>query len=310
MIVVFGSINIDMVIQVHALPRPGETVLSDAYNLYPGGKGANTAVAAARAGATTLLFGQVGPYGFADRALVMLREAGVGLDGVAVSERPTGAATIWVDSGGENSIVVASGANLDARASQVPDSALGPDTLVSLQMEVPAKENWAIIERAKAVGARVLLNMAPAGMVPETVLRSVDYLVANEIEAATLAGELGLDTDQPTRVPRLLAQRYGLTCIVTLGGAGALAFGPDGGYSIPALPIAPVDTTAAGDAFCGGLAAALDNGMGLYDALCRASAGAGLACRIAGSQSSLPDQDAIEASLANLPEGRRLGERT
>ena len=138
MIVVFGSINIDMVIQVSALPRPGETVLSDAYNLYPGGKGANTAVAAARAGATTLLFGQVGPYGFADQALVMLREAGVGLDGVAVSERPTGAATIWVDSGGENSIVVASGANLDARASQVPDSALGPDTLVSLQMEVPA----------------------------------------------------------------------------------------------------------------------------------------------------------------------------
>lgn len=306
MIVVFGSINIDVVTQVDALPRPGETVLSDAYNLYPGGKGANTAVASARAGAPTSFFGQVGPDGFADRALALLREAGVGLDGVATSGRPTGCATIWVDSGGENAIVVASGANLDARAAQVPDSALGPDTLVALQMEVPVAENWVIIERAKAAGARVLLNMAPAGMVPEAALRSIDYLVVNEIEAATLARNLGLDADQPTRVPRLLAQRYGLDCIVTLGGAGALAFGPDGGYSIPALPIAPVDTTAAGDAFCGGLAAALDNGSGLYDALRHASAGAGLACRIAGAQSSLPLGEEIEASLANLPEGKRL----
>ena len=306
MIVVFGSINIDVVIQVSALPRPGQTILSDAYSLYPGGKGANTAVAAARAGASTLLFGQVGPDGFADLALTLLRESGVGLEGVAVSERPTGAATIWVDAGGENSIVVASGANLDTRAAQVPDTALGPDTLVSLQMEVPVAENWAVIERAKTSGARVMLNMAPAGMVPEAVLRSVDYLVANEIEAAMLASELGLDADQPTRVPRLLAQRYGLTCIVTLGGAGALAFGPDGGYSIPALPIAPVDTTAAGDAFCGGLAAALDKGAELHDALCRASAGASLACLTEGSQSSLPDQEAIDASLPDLPQGRRL----
>jgi ribokinase len=305
-IVVFGSINIDVVIQVDALPRPGQTVLSDAYKLYPGGKGANTAVAAARAGASALFFGQVGPEGFADLALTLLREAGVGLEGVAVSERPTGAATIWVDAGGENSIVVASGANLDTRAAQVPDTALGPDTLVALQMEVPVAENWAIIKRAKDSGARVLLNLAPAGMVPEAVLRSVDYLVANEFEAAMLAGELGLDADQPTRVPRLLAQRYGLTCIVTLGGAGALAFGPDGGFSIPALPIAPIDTTAAGDAFCGGLAAALDKGEGLYDALRRASAGAGLACRIEGAQSSLPVQEAIDASLPDLPEGRRL----
>lgn len=306
MIVVFGSINIDVVIQVDSLPRPGETVLSDAYSLYPGGKGANTAVAAARAGASTLLFGQVGRDGFRDQALDLLRQAGVGLEGVAISERPTGAAAIWVDAGGENSIVVASGANLDARAAQVPDKVLGPDTLVALQMEVPVAENWEIIERAKASGARVLLNLAPAGMVPEAVLRSIDYLVTNEIEAAMLAGELGMDVEQPTRVPRLLAQRYGLTCVVTLGGAGALAFGPEGGYSIPALPIAPVDTTAAGDAFCGGLAAALDNGLDLREALRRASAGAGLACRVAGAQSSLPDRGAIEACLSDLPEGRRL----
>jgi len=305
-IVVFGSINIDLVIQVDGLPRPGETVLSEAYELFPGGKGANTAVAAARAGADTLLFGKVGPDGFADPALAILREAGVGLDGVETSGRPTGCATIWVDSGGENSIVVASGANLDARAAQVPDSVLGPATLLALQMEVPVSENWAIIERAKAAGARIMLNLAPAGMVPVSVLRSVDYLVTNEVEAAMLAGELGLDAGQPTRVPRLLADRYGLTCIVTLGGAGAIAFGPDGGFSIPAMPIAPVDTTAAGDAFCGGLAAALDSGLDLPDALRRASTGAGLACRTRGAQSSLPLKNAIDENLPILPEGRRL----
>lgn len=306
MIVVFGSINIDLVIQVDGLPRPGETVLSEAYELFPGGKGANTAVAAARAGADTLLFGKVGPDGFADPALAILREEGVGLDGVETSGRPTGCATIWVDSGGENSIVVASGANLDARAAQVPDSVLGPDTLLALQMEVPVSENWAIIERAKAAGARIMLNLAPAGMVPVSVLRSVDYLVTNEVEAAMLAGELGLDAGQPTRVPRLLADRYGLTCIVTLGGAGAIAFGPDGGFSIPAMPIAPVDTTAAGDAFCGGLVAALDSGLDLPDALRRASTGAGLACRTRGAQSSLPLKNAIDENLAILPDGRRL----
>jgi ribokinase len=305
-IVVFGSINIDLVIQVEGLPRSSETVLSDAYSLYPGGKGANTAVAAARAGAPTSLYGCVGTDGFADQALTLLRDAGVDLSGVKRSDRPTGCATICVDAAGENLIVVASGANLDARAGQVPDSVLGPETLLAVQMEVPAAENWTIIERAKAAGARVLLNMAPAGMVPASVLKSVDYLVANEIEAATLAGEVGLDATQPTRVPRQLAERYGLTCVVTLGGAGALAFSPEGGYSVPAMPIAPIDTTAAGDAFCGGLAAALDSGSDLQDALRRGSTGAGLACRVQGAQSSLPMLEAIEKSLSQLPECRRL----
>ena len=137
MIVVFGSINIDMVIQVDGLPRPGETVLSQSYALHPGGKGANTAVAAARGGAATKLFGRIGDDSFAEPALAALRGSGVDVDGVQSSVRPTGCATIWVDGAGENSIVVASGANLDARAEQVPDVALGPDTIVALQMEVP-----------------------------------------------------------------------------------------------------------------------------------------------------------------------------
>lgn len=306
MIVVFGSINIDMVIQVPALPRPGETILSEGYALFPGGKGGNTALAAARAGAATRLFGTVGDDGFADDALVMLRVDGVEIEGVRRSARPTGCATVWVEGGGENVIVVAGGANLDSRADQIPDSALTPETVVMLQMEVPAGENWRLVERAKRAGARVLLNLAPAGMVPESVLRLLDFVVVNELEAAALANHIGLDADQPSRVPRQLAERYGLTCIVTLGGAGALSFGPDGGFAVPALPVAPVDTTAAGDAFCGGFAAALDRGLALEPALCHASVGAGISCTLAGAQSSLPHAAAIAARLGELPQTRKL----
>lgn len=306
MIVVFGSINIDMVIQVAALPRPGETVLSAAYTLFPGGKGGNTALAAARAGASTRLFGRIGDDGFADDALAMLRAGGVDLKGVLRSARPTGCATIWVDGGGENAIVVAGGANRDSRADQIPVAALSPETIVMLQMEVPAGENWRLVKRAKDAGARVLLNLAPAGMVPETILRLLDFVVVNELEAVALAADIGLDADRPSLVPRQLADRYGLTCIVTLGGAGALSFGPDGGFAVPALPVAPVDTTAAGDAFCGGFAAALDRGLPLETALRHASVGAGIACTLAGAQSSLPDAAAIAARLGDLPQTRKL----
>ncbi len=306
MIVVFGSINIDMVTPVANLPHPGETVLSDAYALYPGGKGANIAVAAARAGARTAMFGRVGTDGFAEPALAMLREAGVNTTGILSSGRPTGCATIWVDGGGENVIVVASGANLDARADQVPDAVLRPDTLVILQMEVPVEENWLLVERAKRAGARVLLNLAPAGMVPESVLRSLDILILNEIEAVSLARVIGLESGQATRVPRLLAERYRITCILTLGGAGLLAFTPDGGYGVPALPVAPLDTTAAGDAFCGGLAAALDRGVEMAEALRLATAGAGIACTVAGAQSSLPLRAEIEARVLEVPQSRKL----
>lgn len=307
MIVVFGSINVDMVIQVPALPRPGETVVSGSYATFPGGKGGNTALAAARAGAATMLFGRVGEDGFAEDGLALLRADGVDLSGVLRSTRPTGCATVWVDGAGENAIVVAAGANLDSRAEQVPDSVLGPGTIVALQMEVPPAESWRLVGRAKRAGARVLLNLAPAGMVPETILRQLDVIVVNEVEAATLAADAGLNADTPSRVPGLLAERYDLTCIVTLGGAGAIAFGRNGGFAVPALPVTPVDTTAAGDAFCGGLAAALDKGLELDAALRHASTGAGLSCIVEGAQSSLPDAAAIEARLGELPPTRRLG---
>ena len=301
MIVVFGSINIDMVMRVDALPRPGQTVLCDGYLMTPGGKSANAALAAARAGADVAMFGRVGDDNFAEAALALLRDAGVDVEGVGRSARPTACAAIWVDARGENAIVVASGANLDATADQVPDKALGPDTVVVLQLEVPARENWALVRRARANGARILLNAAPAGEAPGDVLDAIDFLVVNEIEAAAVAGNVGADPDQPAALARRLAEAHDLTCVVTLGGAGAVAVGPEGGFSVPVLDVEPVDTTAAGDSFCGALAAALDGGRDLESALRFASVGAGLACTKAGTQVSLPDRASIEARIADLP---------
>lgn len=302
MIIVFGSINADLVFRVDALPRSGETVLSESYRVYPGGKGANTAVAAARAGGSVEMIGRVGRDRFAEEALQGMRDAGIGLDGVALSQRPTGCAAIWVDRDGENAIAVASGANLDVEGSQVPGSLLGDRTLVALQMEVPAAENWSVINRAKQAGARVVLNLAPAQPVPAEVLANIDIMVVNRSEAAALAETLGLDGDQPMHLGAVLARRYNVTSVVTLGRDGALAHAPDSAWRVPALPVDVIDATGAGDAFCGGLAAALDRGLAFEPALRYATVGAGIACTVAGAQPGMPALEAIQARLHELPE--------
>lgn len=306
MIVVFGSINVDLAFRVETLPGSGETVLSESYGVHPGGKGANAAVAAARAGAEAHMVGRVGIDRFAGDALAIMREAGVALEHVGKSPRPTGCAAVCVDRRGENAIVVASGANLDVTADQVPDTLLGPGTLVALQMEVPHAENWALLERAKQAGALTLLNLAPAAPIPESALRNLNFLVVNEVEALVVAAESGLQADNAPDVARILAERYGLACVVTLGGEGAVAFDRYEGWSVPALPVDPVDTTGAGDAFCGGLAAALDRGLDMATALRHASVGAGLACTAAGAQDSLPPRDAVEARIGELAAIRHL----
>lgn len=306
MIVVFGSINVDLVFQVDTLPQAGATVISEACSIHPGGKGANTAVAASRAGGKTVMVGRVGRDRFGENALGIMRETGVGLDFVAQSDRPTGCASICVDRSGDNAIVVASGANLDVEASQVPDSLLGSDTLVALQMEIPAAENWSLLKRAKSAGARVLLNLAPVQPVPTHALKRVDFLVVNETEAHAIAGNLDRTNDTPIDIGRFFALEHSLTCIITLGQYGALSCGPDGVWQVPALPVKAVDTTGAGDAFCGALAAALDLRFDLETALRYASTGASIACTIEGAQTGLPDRAAITARIDDLPDLHRL----
>ena len=196
MIVIFGSMNADLVFSVDALPRPGETVLCPGYQAVAGGKGLNQAVAAARANtnpATSVqMVGRVGPDGFAPLALQALKDAGVGTEAVTESALPTGCAAVIVDRAGENQITVASGANGDLPPEALPEEWLGPETVLLLQMEIPLESNWAVARRAKARGARVVLNLAPAKPAPAEVLPSFDLIVLNEIEAGMLAVAQGL----------------------------------------------------------------------------------------------------------------------
>lgn len=307
MLLVFGSVNVDLVFALPVLPRAEETVLGSGYRILPGGKGANQAVAAARDRASVRFYGCVGGDAFGDMARGSLATAGVDLGGLRDSARPTGCAAVCTDVAGRNLIAVASGANLDARAAHVPDSALGPETILVVQLEIPADEVAALIARAKAQGSRVMLNLAPALPIDPAVLQRVDVLVVNEGEAAALAAGHGIAGADTMDLARRLAARFGADVVITLGGVGAVAARAVGeGWSIDALQIKTVDTTAAGDAFTGVLAAALDRGASLPDALHRASVAGGLACLVAGAQPSLPAGAAIDAHLGDLAAARRL----
>lgn len=297
MILVFGSANADLVFGVPELPAPGRTVLGEGYRALPGGKGANQAVAAARDGASSVAFaGAVGRDALADVALSALRGAGVDLSRVAVSERPTGCAAICVDATGRNQIAVAAGANLDARAAQVEDAALHRGTVLLLQMEVPVAETTALILRARARGARVVLNLAPAAELPPVeALRALDLLVANEHEAAWLARRLGCDSTGAMALHASL----GVGVVVTRGEAGAEAASAEGNAVAPAFPVrSAVDTTGAGDCWCGVLAAALDRGAPLAVAMRRAAAAAAIACTRPGAAAAMPEAAETDALLA------------
>jgi ribokinase len=290
MILVFGSVNIDVVVPVPLLPRPGETVLGGDYALLPGGKGANQALAARRAGSAVAMAGAVGTDAFAALALANLNRDGIDLALVERVERPTGCALIMVGADGENLIAVASGANLAASAATVPDDRLGPGTILLCQMEVRAAENAALIRRARTTGARIILNLAPAAPIGPAAFEAIDILIANRGEAATLGND-----------PAAVARRLRQALVATDGARGSTAFLADGGrIDVPALAIAPVDTTGAGDTFVGVLAASLDRGLGLAAALRQASAAAGLACLARGAQTAMPDSAAIAAAVVRL----------
>jgi ribokinase len=282
-IVVFGSINLDLIFPLPHLPAAGQTVLGPDMRIEPGGKGANQAVAAARDGARVVFAGCVGRDALADDALRLLRASGIDLARVRATDRATGCAAICVDAEGRNLIAVASGANAEARHSQVEDVLLGPDTTLLLQMEVPAAETEALIHRAHAAGARIILNLAPAAPLAPDALRKLTLLVANEDEAASLAAADGCAPSAAA-----LHAAFGIGVVVTLGEHGAEAATAEGAWRLPAAAVTAVDTTGAGDCFTGVLTAALDRGLPLAQALRRATAAAGLCCTRAGTQGSMP----------------------
>jgi len=290
-LVVFGSVNFDLIFRVPALPLPGETKLAPQAVQMPGGKGANQAVAAARDGARVVLAGAVGDDALADAALAGMQDVDTSRV-TRIAGVPTGCAAVIVDEAGENMIAVGAGANLSARAAQVEDALLGPATTLLLQMEVQAGENVALIRRARARGARVVLNLAPAGAIAADALRALDVLVVNDSEAAWLAGQLGSGSDAAA-----LRAALGVDVVRTLGSRGAEFACAAGNASAPAMQVAAVDTAGAGDGFVGVLGAALDRGATLADATFRAIVAAGLACTRMGTQASLPSAAEIDRAM-------------
>lgn len=300
MIVVFGSLNIDLVARVPVLPRAGETVLGPDYMAVAGGKGANQALAARRAGAEVAMVGAVGRDGFADVALASLVAAGIDTSRIARVEAPTGAAFIAVDAQGRNQIVVAAGANAHARATQLDGLAAGPGDTLMLQWEVPEPEIRAAARWGRDRGLRVMLNRAPAGPVPADLMALLDLLVVNEHEALAL----GEAPEDPVRLAERLSERHRLAVAVTLGAEGAMLWADGICHEAPAVPVKVVDTTAAGDTFCGALAAALDRRRGYETAVEFACAAGSLACESLGAQPSIPHRAAIEAAAAALADLR------
>ncbi|MFN8829097.1 MAG: ribokinase [Labrys sp. (in: a-proteobacteria)] len=300
MIVVFGSIGVDLVTNVPHIPHPGETVLCEGYFMVPGAKGGNQALAARRAGSPTRFVASVGNDGFADLAVSMLREAGVDLSTVETKDRPTAVALITVDSKAENAIVVASGANRLTSIAQLEAVPFGAGDTLVLQNEIPPAETFAAIALAKARGARSILNVAPAGPVPEATLRALDVLIVNEHEAITVAHATGIDTEDPEVAVREINARFGCAAIVTLGKDGAVGWVDGVRRAVPALAIKPVDTTAAGDSFTGAFAAALDQGLGFTLALARGAAAGSLACTRPGAQPSVPTKAEIDEATAGF----------
>ena len=279
MVLVFGSVNLDLVARVPRIPAPGETLSGTAFAVAPGGKGANQALAARQAGARVVMHGAVGDDAFAKVALANLVAAGVAIE-VARAPGPTGVALINVDERGENAITVVAGANAKTRAAQVPDRDLDQRTTLLMQLEVPLAEVDILAARARQRGARIVLNAAPAAELAPSLLRNIDVLVVNEHEARICADHGGT----PREIVAHMHKVYGLSCVVTLGSEGVLAADGDGIVHVPAPKVDVVDTTGAGDAFAGALAAALDAGETLHGAVVAGVRAGAACCTYAGAQ--------------------------
>ncbi len=299
-IVVIGSSNTDMILRLERLPRPGETLLGGAFHLAAGGKGANQAVAAARAGGRVTLVARIGCDPFGDHALADWARDGIHTGFVARDRSvPSGVAFIFVARDGENCIGVAAGAN--ARLSPADIRKAGPAirqaAVVILQLETPLETVQAAAELAARAGVPIILNPAPARPLPDSLLRRVTILTPNETEAECLTGVRVREDASAARAARRLLERGMQTVILTLGARGAWVAGDGIGQRVPGFRVTAVDTTAAGDVFNGALAVAMGEGRPLLDAVRFAHAAAALSVTRLGAQPSAPGRREIEALL-------------
>jgi ribokinase len=296
MITVLGSTNLDLIGTVSRIPRPGETVPGGAFSMAAGGKGANSALAARRAGADVRLFAAAGTDSFADEALKLLRADGVDLTHVRKVEGPTGIAMIFVDEAGENVIAILPGANgtMSPADADAALAGLGIGSVLMLQQEIPQAATERALELARAQGVVSILNTAPFLDSTKAVAELASIVIANETEFELLSGA-GINHIEAAMDDWARSQNQ--TIIVTLGPDGARAATPAGSFSVPAMKVDPVDTVGAGDTFCGYLAAGLDKGLDLEVAMERAAVAASLATLKPGAQPAVPYAADVEKAL-------------
>ena len=296
MITVLGSTNLDLIGTVSRIPKPGETVPGDEFSMAAGGKGANQALAARRAGAEVRMFCAVGADSFAEDALRLLRADGVDLSRLKKVDGATGIAMIFVDRHGENVIAILPGANgtMGKAEAEAALAGLGAGNVLMLQQEIPQAATTRALELAAAQGVTSILNTAPFLESTPELARLASIVIANETEFALLCGGR---TGELEELMADWARTHGQTVIVTLGPDGARAATPTRSFSVPAMRVEPVDTVGAGDTFCGYLAAGLDAGLELEPAMRRAAVAASLACLKPGAQPSIPAAGEVETAL-------------
>jgi ribokinase len=306
-ILVVGSSNTDMVVKVERLPVAGETVIGGTFLMNPGGKGANQAVACARLGGSVTFLAKVGNDIFGKQALQQFQKESINTTFVTTeSESPSGVALIGVDGNGENSIIVAPGANglLDTRmVSQALESVSAP-AIVLAQLEVPIATVEFTIEQAYAKGLKVILNPAPAQVINLNVLRHLYLITPNETEAELLTGVKVVDTPSAELAAKKLFEQGVPNVVITLGRKGAYLYNASGGRVIPAPQVTSIDTTAAGDCFNGALAVGLSESQPIDEAVAFACKAASISVTRMGAQASLPYRKEVnEISLITNTSG-------
>src|SRR5690625_1557602 len=291
----------DLVVRLRQLPKPGETVLGSEYQTHFGGKGANQAVAAARGGGQVRMIGAVGDDDFGGRLREGLVAAGIDMAGVRVQPGKSGVAFISVDDQGQNTIIVSPGANTAITEETLEARDFEGASVVLLQMEIPLGGVREAIRLGKAAGAKVLLNLAPAMHLPPAELQGVDILILNETEASVLAGAESPGTRAQAGVLARKLLEFAPTVMITLGSQGVAWASREGGEpvedALPAFEVQAVDSTGAGDAFVGMLAARLAGGDTLREATVWASGAGALATTRDGAQPSLPTSAQVESFL-------------
>lgn len=304
-IAVFGSLNVDLVTRLERFPAPGETIAARSFTMYPGGKGANQAVACGRLGGSVAMYGAVGADALAGRLLGSLRDAGVDARALlTVEDVATGTADIWVDAAGENMIAIAAGANgrLDGPYVDAHLAELSAAAYLLLQLEVPLDTLAYLLSVLPADGPRVVLDPAPARPLDALPLERVWMITPNEHELAALTGlETGTD-DEVRRAAHALSQATGVATVLTKAGARGAYLGSASAFErVPAFDVRAVDTTAAGDAFNGALATALASQDPGREELARAvrfaHAAAAIAVTRPGAQPAMPDRDEVTRFL-------------